>query len=264
MSSESNQFLSADDVVSNLWQEYTKTKEYVHLGFRLGIPKLHKCVIRREEEGLEIIRSRLENELNNTQVLYLEKLQNRNPSEWVREWSEWHKQLFLRVLKVRGRYREQDVRFGEVGDEELHGIPPHQLVGQKLAELALQISELLGIKNSSGNGAIKLMAKIHYGFIKVHPFPDGNGRIGRVIVDQISLAHGYPTIMGGYPRASLEQRKIYHEAIKECAINPECDKLCKWIEDKLNRTSKLITSLDFHIHRILLHKSLVNHLVCMA
>ncbi len=241
MSSEENQFLSVDEVVPNLWQEYTKTEEYTVLGFRFGIPKLHKCLIRREEEGLEIIRSRLENELSNTKVLYLEKLQNRNPSEWVREWLEWHRQLFLRVLKVRGRYREQDVRFGEVGDEEFHGIPPHQLVGQKLAELAVQINELLKIRDGSGSDAIKLMAKIHYGFIKVHPFSDGNGRIGRVIIDQISLAHGFPTIMGGYPRANLEQRKIYHEAIKECATNPECDKLCIWIEDKLNRTSKLIT-----------------------
>ena len=78
------------------------------------------------------------------------------------------------------------------------------------------------------------MAEIHYKFIRIHPFMDGNGRIARIIIDQLCLAFSLPTVMGGYPRADVKQRRAYHSAIKDCCYNPDYTKLIQWIKSKLD------------------------------
>jgi Fic family protein len=39
------------------------------------------------------------------------------------------------------------------------------------------------------------LAKFHTYFEATHPFADGNGRTGRVLLNYILVAHGYPNII---------------------------------------------------------------------
>jgi len=58
----------------------------------------------------------------------------------------------------------------------------------------------------------RAIAVVHGEFEMIHPFREGNGRIGRLIADLMALQAGYPPLIfdiAGEPR----NRKIYFEAI---------------------------------------------------
>jgi len=72
-----------------------------------------------------------------------------------------------------------------------------------------------------GEDLIKLaraIAVVHGEFEMIHPFREGNGRIGRLIADLMALLAGYPPLIfdiEGKPR----NRKIYFGAMKEVFVN---------------------------------------------
>lgn len=228
------------EVVDNLWLEYRKTLEYRNSPDKLvAIRQNHPIIVRREEEGLKIIISTIEKNLGDERTLYLEKLASRRPSEWIAEWLKYHKILFSRVLKDCGKYRSKDVWFDTLeASENDYKIPSHRLVPARMSELVYEVCHLVSNVGNNPENQLRTMAKIHFEFIRIHPFADGNGRIGRLIIDQLSLAFSFPTVMGGYPRANLKQRLAYHKAIKACCFDTECTQLTQWIRSKLDIVTK--------------------------
>ncbi|KKR32123.1 MAG: Filamentation induced by cAMP protein Fic [Candidatus Gottesmanbacteria bacterium GW2011_GWC2_39_8] len=235
------EFYHKSDVVDNLWAEYKKTSEFKTDPSLIGIRQDHPIVIRREEEGLKRIINILEKELGNSKVLYLKKLQQRVPGEWVKEWLSYHKILFERVLDVCGVYRRKEVWFDTLeASEKEYKIPKSILVPARMSELAVNVCNLLKPREANINDKLRIMARVHFEFIRIHPFVDGNGRVGRMIIDQLCLAFSLPTIMGGYPRADIKQRRAYHDAIKESCNDPNSTKLVQWISSKLEEKAKLL------------------------
>ena len=56
--------------------------------------------------------------------------------------------------------------------------------------------------------AVEHAARIHYQFEKIHPFGDGNGRIGRLIMNYMLWHAGYPMLIIEY-----KKRKSYYQAL---------------------------------------------------
>lgn len=61
------------------------------------------------------------------------------------------------------------------------------------------VSSLIGDWIEEANGEppsdchiIEHLARLHAGFERIHPFPDGNGRAGRLILSFLLVRHGYP------------------------------------------------------------------------
>lgn len=218
------------EAVRKLWLEYKKTKEYKR-GQHEAIPARLNIVEEKERLGLNrVIKkffvSGLASNVNENQ-----KLKERTVKDWMDEWKAMHEALFHFVYKpsLIGDWREKDVRFGNPGDEELYRIPNHNEVPHHIQNLAYLLTQELQHKRNTIEEKCELLAKVHYEFIRIHPFFDGNGRIARALTDQIALYYGLPPAVVGYPRHDLKIRVAYHKAIRACVGDPSCNSLSVWI-----------------------------------
>lgn len=66
----------------------------------------------------------------------------------------------------------------------------------------------------------------HFIFVYIHPYMDGNGRIGRFLMN-VMLAHG------GYPWTVIpvEKRDVYLSALEKASVNQEIDDFAKFIAE---------------------------------
>lgn len=78
-------------------------------------------------------------------------------------------------------------------------------------EIASRIEIMLSnFYASSKENIIQRIARFHLTFEHIHPFVDGNGRIGRVINNYLLIREGYVSI-----NIKFIDRKLYYEAFKE-------------------------------------------------
>jgi|SRR3989344_502021 len=109
---------------------------------------------------------------------------------------KWHKEIFKDTKPdIAGKYRDYLVRVAD------HVSPDWQDV-KKL------MNELIKFIDNKKINPVELSAKAHYNFEKIHPFGDGNGRIGRLIMNHILWNSGYPMLIIEY-----KKRKSYYKAV---------------------------------------------------
>ena len=108
----------------------------------------------------------------------------------------WHKQIFGETKQdIAGKYRDYLVRVGN------HRAPDWQ-------EVIKLMNQLINFINKSKINPVELAAISHYRFEKIHPFGDGNGRIGRLLMNQILWHKQYPMLIIEY-----KKRKSYYKAL---------------------------------------------------
>jgi len=112
-----------------------------------------------------------------------------------------HKMLVSNIRdEIAGRFREKN-EYVRVGNHIAPG--PEEVVG-------LLIKMLVEYLASSHENIIRRLAKMHLTFEHIHPFVDGNGRIGRVINNYLLIREGFVPI-----NIKFIDRKKYYEAFKE-------------------------------------------------
>ncbi|MCK5775250.1 MAG: Fic family protein [Bacteroidales bacterium] len=112
-----------------------------------------------------------------------------------------HKMLLSNIRDdVAGRFRNPDewVRVGS------HIAPDPKLVQNKLEDM------LISYQVASTQHIIKRIALLHLTFEHIHPFVDGNGRIGRVVNNYLLIKEGYVPI-----NIKFIDRKQYYHAFEE-------------------------------------------------
>jgi Fic family protein len=110
---------------------------------------------------------------------------------------KWHENIFRETKPdIAGRFRNYLVRVGPY-------IAPDWREIEKLLE------QLIIFVNKSSLNSVELAAKAHYMFEKIHPFGDGNGRIGRLLMNFILWKNGYPMLIIEYKR-----RASYYKALE--------------------------------------------------
>jgi fido (protein-threonine AMPylation protein) len=81
------------------------------------------------------------------------------------------------------------------------------------------------------NAAVRVVLG-HFIFVYIHPYPDGNGRIGRFLMNAMLVAGGYPWTV-----VPLSARKDYMEALEQASvrqnIEPFTDFIARLVEDRL-------------------------------
>ena len=97
-----------------------------------------------------------------------------------------------------------------------HVPPPHDAV----AELLDTLLELLAQESSAGVRAVLG----HFCFVYIHPYADGNGRIGRFILNAMLAAGGYPWTV-----IRVEHRPIYMAALEEASVRHDIREFTRFV-----------------------------------
>ncbi|MDP2211333.1 MAG: Fic family protein [Candidatus Aquicultor sp.] len=112
-----------------------------------------------------------------------------------------HKMLISNIRDdIAGRFR-QDQEYVRVGS---HIAPDPQVVVGRLEKMLAEFNA------ESHINIIKRVAKLHLVFEHIHPFVDGNGRIGRVVNNYLLIREGFVPI-----NIKFIERKKYYEAFQE-------------------------------------------------
>jgi Fic family protein len=64
----------------------------------------------------------------------------------------------------------------------------------------------------------------HFIFVYIHPYMDGNGRIGRFLMNVMLASGGYPWTV-----IPLEKRKEYMKALEKASAEQNIDNFAKFI-----------------------------------
>lgn len=169
------------------------------------------------------------------------------PLEGDRLW-RWHSALFpggtsgIRRIAV-GRYRDHEeamqIVSGPLGREIIHyEAPPSADVAREMAAFLAWFAAS-NPANAATHGpvldGIARAAIAHLWFESIHPFEDGNGRLGRAIVDQaIAQYLGGPTRLASLSGQFLRNRKGYYKVLNhaQCGGLDVTDWVC-WFADQL-------------------------------
>ena len=97
-----------------------------------------------------------------------------------------HRMLLIGIQDdIAGRFRKS----GEYVRVGMYIAPAPEKVEELIDELILDYSDLLEAD------LVEKLAEFHLGFESIHPFCDGNGRIGRVLINFQLMKLGYPRII---------------------------------------------------------------------
>lgn len=166
-----------------------------------------------------------------------------------------HSELFRGLDDTRGTFRG--------GPIQIHGakITPPEFEISAYVEAALKLTrdllEQLPI--------LAALARAHTLFESIHPFRDGNGRTGRILLNYLAISLGYPPIVikgidpternryyqsleaadrgfqGGFPEPSPE---ILRERLEEGDFEPLSQLLCEGLQPRLD--TMIVLAMEKH------------------
>ncbi len=144
-----------------------------------------------------------------------------------------------------GNFRSKDVWIAEkVGDpiEKAIYIPPHH------TQVQGYIENLLGYINNGKENSLIKTGIAHYQFEAVHPFEDGNGRIGRLIIPLILFYKNRLTTpllyVSGYMETHRDEYiRCLHDVDKTGKIEPWLSFFFKCVSEQLKETQIMIEGI---------------------
>ena len=102
---------------------------------------------------------------------------------------------------------------------------PYYLVEEKLTELIEKFN------SGEDNDLIMRVACFHADFEKIHPFIDGNGRTGRLLLNLELMKNGYPITV-----IRNEEREEYYTALETAQVKSNYELLADFIEKSVENT----------------------------
>ena len=165
-----------------------------------------------------------------------------------------HKMLMSNIRDdIAGRFRKDD-EYVRVGS---HIAPAPKEINGSLEKMLSEYNA------ASHESIIKRIAHLHLAFEYLHPFNDGNGRIGRVINNYLLIREGFVPI-----NIKFIDRKKYYDAFKEFderdatgimedivakALTNSYHKRLAYLEGK-----KIVTLVDYAKSNKISHSNLIN------
>ncbi len=122
-----------------------------------------------------------------------------------------HKIVFKNSKPFAGKLRKkgEEVVVQDKSGKIVHEGAPQNRISFLLKELIDWYN-----KNKTKYPALVLGAVVHNQFENIHPFTDGNGRVGRILLNNILIKHNLPPI-----NIDLKNSREYYKTLKEYDLN---------------------------------------------
>lgn len=137
---------------------------------------------------------------------------------------ETHRRLMNSLLDDAGTYRKYGVR-----------VLGSNIARTNYASVPREIDKLLDYMNTSSDDFIELLAKTHAIFELIHPFGDGNGRTGRLIMFTQAMQHGIVP-----PLVLKERKRAYYKYLENADQTKDYNLLSMFIAESILTTDQLL------------------------
>jgi Fic family protein len=128
---------------------------------------------------------------------------------------EWHHGLFRGTKPdIAGKLRDYQVYISGVKYMPPSPVEVHPLMMEMLAWYHREKSRL---------HPVELAASLHQRFESIHPFGDGNGRVGRLLLNFVLRRNGWPMLNIAY-----EKRRGYYAALEGSQTRRDEDVFIRW------------------------------------
>ena len=122
-----------------------------------------------------------------------------------------------------GRYRTENVAI--VGAS--HTPPAAVLVPERMDALMQWISG----PESQAQHTVARAAEFHTRFVEIHPFLDGNGRTGRLLMNAMLMQEGYPPAV-----IRKENRSTYYDALDHACVTKDYTAITRLVAEETLRS----------------------------
>jgi Fic family protein len=139
-----------------------------------------------------------------------------------------HKICFNKTKRFAGRFRTVEVVIKDSHGNIVHQGAPARKINALLQELIRWYS-----KHRRKYPPLFMAAVVHNQFEKIHPFQDGNGRVGRLLLNYVLLKHKHPPI-----NINLEDRKRYYECLQEYDETGDVKPTLRFLVSQFRKTYK--------------------------
>ena len=130
-----------------------------------------------------------------------------------------HSLVLVAEPQDRGVYRKLPVRI--LGAN--HTPPQPYLVPKQMEDLMINYKKWIKTKN-----IVEVVSLLHLNFEFIHPFIDGNGRTGRLLVNLVLMQNGFPPI-----DIKFSDRQRYYDCFEDFAISNKPTAMIDLISDLL-------------------------------
>lgn len=127
-------------------------------------------------------------------------------------------------------------------------------VGSSVNKVEEDIKELVSEVNKyRGKDILKVAAYLHARFESIHPFADGNGRVGRTLTNYYLMIHNHPPLI-----IYDEDKFLYYECLQKYDETEDIDPLHEFLVYESEKTWEKTLALADNIERG--HKELEDYL----
>ena len=133
----------------------------------------------------------------------------------------WYRELFVPLVNagIQNPGSLAGYRDGRVLIKGSRHIPAS---GSSVSDLMATFFELL---QGEDNPTVRVVLG-HFVFVYIHPFPDGNGRVGRFLMNLMLASGGYPWTV-----IPVEQRAKYMSALEAASVNQDIVPFSRFLGD---------------------------------
>lgn len=169
---------------------------------------------------------------------------------------DWHKKLFpvsngLRIGAYRNHPEPMQVISGAMGKEKIHyEAPPSAQIQAEMKQFIKWFNDSAKEPSMRKQKAPLRSALAHLYFESIHPFEDGNGRVGRAISEKV-LSQGLEApVMLSLSKSIVSTKKEYYKALQKGQRNLEITPwLVYFIDMILHAQQEALSTIQFTIKK---------------